>query len=160
VTYEIVDCTAAGRMMWTDKQHRGTIYVDRRIEPPGTIECRPNWCVQPDVVASFTRLPFADSTFHLALYDPPHIVRTTPSKSFLRVKYGTLGSDWKQVLRAGFDEAMRVVKPGGLVIVKWSGTKPSAAEVLTLFLPHKPLWRCKQSTSLWHFLKAEGMTTS
>jgi len=34
-------------------------------------------------------------------------------------------------------------RPGGLLVLKWSGTRPSVAAVLELF-PVRPLWKQKQ----------------
>lgn len=148
----ILDVTCGGRMLWNNKHHPSALYVDRRQEPPGTIPIRPNWCVQPQVVASFTALPFADDSFQMVIFDPPHIIRLNPSQGFLRTKYGELGADWKEILQDGFRECWRVLRPDGTLVFKWSGEKPSATAVLALF-PVAPLFKCKQATSWWLFLK-------
>ena len=140
-TFDILDATAGGRMLWQDKSHPRALYVDRRQEPPGTIPIRPNWSVQPDVVASFTALPFADGSFKMVIFDPPHIVRLTPSKGYMRTKYGELGADWKETLRAGFTECWRVLAVHGTLVFKWAGADVPAAEVLRL-LPVDPLFKC------------------
>lgn len=35
-------------------------------------------------------------------------------------KYGKLGQGWQQMIRDGFRECMRVLRPGGTLIFKWS----------------------------------------
>ena len=148
----ILDVTCAGRHMWNDKNHPLALYVDQRQEPPGTIPIRPNWCIRPQVVASFTALPFASDSFRMVIFDPPHIIRTRRSKGFLRTKYGELGADWREVLRAGFDECWRVLQPGGTLIFKWSGKTITAATVLALFSA-APLFKCRHDVSWWIFMK-------
>ena len=49
----------------------------------------------------FRALPYADGTFNLVAFDPPHLVRAG-SKSWLAAKYGKLGEDWREDLRRGF----------------------------------------------------------
>ena len=139
--------------MWNDKDRDDTIYVDRRILPPGTIPVRPNWQVRPTVCADFTALPFRDETFDLVVYDPPHIIRDNPSKSFLRTKYGELSSsNWQAALRDGWSECWRVLRIGGTLHFKWAEGSRPLKEVLSLF-PEKPLFKNKQHVSWSVFVK-------
>ena len=152
----ILDATCAGRHLWVDKAHADTIFVDRRILPPGTIPIRPNWQVRPDVCADFTALPFAAGTFDLVVYDPPHIIRDTPSKSFLRTKYGELNSaTWAQTLRSGFDECWRVLREPGFLHFKWAIGNATLAEVLALF-PVRPLFKNKHDVTWSVFAKGSS----
>lgn len=148
----ILDATCGGRHLWNDKARPDTVYIDQRELPPGTIPIRPNWCVAPDIVASFTDIPFDDETFEMVVYDPPHIIRDTPSKSFMRTKYGELRSDnWRDTISKGFAECWRVLKPGGTLVFKWSSANISTREVLALF-GEQPLFKCKGNVS-WHIYK-------
>lgn len=150
----ILDATCGGRHLWFDKDRDDTIYVDRRVLPRGTIPVRPNWEVRPTVVASFTALPFADGSFDLVVFDPPHIIRDKPSKSYLRTKYGELRPDtWDTTLRTGFDECWRVLRPGGTLHFKWADGNKPLKEVLRLF-PVEPLFKNKHRVSWSVFAKA------
>lgn len=149
----ILDATCGGRHIWYDKARDDVIYVDRRILPKGTIPIRPNWEVRPTVCASFTALPFRDETFDLVVYDPPHIIRDNPSKSFLRTKYGELRlNSWRETLREGFDECWRVLKMGGTLHFKWAESNVPLKEVLRLF-PINPLFKNKHDVSWSVFVK-------
>jgi SAM-dependent methyltransferase len=149
----ILDATCGGRHLWYEKDRSDTIYVDRRVLPKGTIPVRPNWEVRPTVCASFTKLPFSDETFDLVVYDPPHIIRDTPSKSFLRTKYGELHStSWSDTLRGGFEECWRVLKIGGTLHFKWAESNVTLKEVLKLF-PIQPLFKNKHEVSWSVFAK-------
>lgn len=148
----ILDATCGGRHLWVDKSHPNTIYVDRRILPRGTIPVRPNWQVRPDVCADFTMLPFRDGAFDLVVWDPPHIIRKSPSKSFLRTKYGELTPDWQRTLRDGFNECWRVLKQQGALHFKWAVGSASLKDVLSLF-PVRPLFKSKHDVSWSVFVK-------
>lgn len=129
---EILDACCGGRMWWWDKNHPLAVYMDAREVPAGTIEIRPNWNVAPDLVGDFRAMPFEDESFQMVVFDPPHIVRETPSESFLRQKYGELHPDTEQDdLRRGFAECWRVLAPGGTLIFKW-------ADKLERVEPHFP----------------------
>jgi hypothetical protein len=86
----------------------------------------------------FRKMPFPDGTFRLVAFDPPHLVRAG-RKSWLAGKYGRLGADWRDDLRAGFAECFRVLQPGGVLIFKWNETQVRVREVLAL-TPERPLF--------------------
>lgn len=151
----ILDATAGGRHLWYNKTHPMVTYVDQRVLPPGTIPIRPNWEVKPDVCASFTDMPFEGGSFDMVVWDPPHIIRDKPSKSFLRLKYGELKrTDWQDVLRAGFNECMRCLKNGGFLHFKWAESSVPLKEVLRLF-PQNPLFKNKGHVTWSVFLKGD-----
>ena len=72
------------------------------------------------------------------------------------LKYGWLGDDWREMLRDGFAECFRVLKPEGTLIFKWAEKEIAVADILKL-TPHKPLFghrSGKQATTHWlAFLK-------
>lgn len=106
-------------MMWFDKHNPACLYVDRRqLEPTDLCDGR-LFSVTPDCLADFTRLPFADNTFHLVVFDPPHLVRVNDD-AYMCIKYGKLPMDWEAVIRDGFNECMRVLDDYGTLIFKWS----------------------------------------
>ena len=73
-------------------------------------------------------------------------------------KYGKLGEDWPQMLRDGFRECMRVLKPDGVLIFKWSEYDIPVADVWKA-LGEKPLFghhSGKNSKTFWGcFMKLE-----
>ncbi len=151
----ILDATCGGRHLWVDKDHPNALYVDRRVLPKGTIPIRHNWEVRPDIVADFTDLPFPDATFDLVVFDPPHIIRANPSKSFLRTKYGELEpATWDAVLRDGFSECWRVLRAPGTLHFKWAEGSKTLKEVLALF-PERPLFKNKARVSWSVFAKTK-----
>lgn len=66
-------------------------------------------------------------------------------------KYGKLPKDWQSLIRDGFKECMRVLKPNGTLIFKWNESEIKAAEVLSV-IPFKPLFghtTGRQSKTIW-----------
>ena len=131
-------------MMWFDKADPRAVFGDRRSETI-TVTDRTHredgtrvLQIEPDTMMDFRALPFADGTFRLIAFDPPHLVRAGP-RSWLAAKYGKLSADWRDDLRAGFAECFRVLKPDGVLVLKWNETQVRVSEVLAL-TPHKPLF--------------------
>ena len=145
-----------------DKKDPRAIYTDRRNEsyeiapdrayPSGTVIH-----VRPDVVADFTALPFADESFWHVVFDPPHV--ECKAKTGTIKKYGSLEGEWREMLRKGFSECFRVLKPNGTLIFKWCETQIPLKEILAL-TPEKPLYGHKggrKSVTHWMaFLKPNG----
>lgn len=132
-------------MMWLDREHPDVIYGDQRAEivtvtdrshgnATGTRTLR----IEPDVLLDFRALPYGDESFKLVAFDPPHLVRAGP-RSWLAAKYGKLGEDWRDDLRAGFAECFRVLATDGVLVFKWNETQVKVSEVLPL-APHPPLF--------------------
>ena len=106
--------------------------------------------VKPDIVADFTNLPFEDNSFYMVVFDPPHL-KTLGETSWMAKKYGKLPSNWQEVIKAGFDECMRVLKPNGTLIFKWNESEIKAIEILSL-IPYEPLFghtTGRQSKTIW-----------
>ena len=141
----ILDPCCGSRMMWFDRAHQDVVFGDLRRETL-TVTDRSHGrqdgtraiIIDPDVLLDFRSLPYEDDTFHLVVFDPPHIVRAGP-KSWLAAKYGKLGENWRDDLRAGFAECFRVLRPHGVLVFKWSETQIKVREVLSL-TPHQPLF--------------------
>jgi hypothetical protein len=131
-------------MMWFDRKHPDTIFGDRRSETlvvtdrshreDGTRTLK----IEPDVMLDFRELPYGDNTFRLIAFDSPHLVRAGP-RSWLAAKYGKLGQDWRDDMRAGFSECFRVLATDGVLVFKWNETQVKLAELLAL-TPHQPLF--------------------
>ena len=120
---KILDATCGNRSMWFNKQHPAAVYCDKRIEHALTISgskrAERKMDVVPDIQCDFTALPFDDNSFQLVVFDPPHLTGAKET-AWLVKKYGTLDENWPQMLRDGFRECMRVLKPDGVLIFKWS----------------------------------------
>ena len=135
----VLDACCGGRMMWFNKADPRCLYVDKRCESfhvgPGP---RDFYHVQPDQVCDFSALPFPDNTFAHVVFDPPHLVRQEP-KGWMTRKYGVLNGDWREMLRKGFAECFRVLRPDGVLVFKWSDGNVKVREILAL-TPVLPLY--------------------
>ncbi len=141
----VLDPCSGSRMMWFDRGHPDALFGDRRSETltvtdrsHGRQDGTRTLTVCPDMLMDFRALPFEDSTFRLVAFDPPHLVRAGP-RSWLAAKYGKLGQDWRDDLRAGFSECFRVLHPDGVLVFKWNETQVTLSQVLAL-TPHQPLF--------------------
>ena len=153
----VLDPCCGTRMMWLDHADPRALFGDRRCETitvtdrshrdDGTRVLR----IEPDALMDFRALPFPDDSFSLVAFDPPHLVRAGP-KSWLAAKYGKLGADWRDDLRAGFSECFRVLRPSGVLVFKWNETQVKVREVLAL-TPHQPLFgQVSGRTGMTHWL--------
>lgn len=109
-----------------------------------------NLFINPDEILDFTALPFAEDSFHLVVFDPPHLINNGAS-GWLAKKYGKLGKEWSKDITAGFSECFRVLKPYGTLIFKWNEQDIKVSEILKL-TDQKPVFgnRCgKTSKSHW-----------
>lgn len=141
----VLDPCCGSRMMWLDRKNPDVVFGDIRSEvlsvtdrshgqEDGTRTLR----IEPDTLMDFRALPFADESFSLVAFDPPHIERAGP-KSWLRAKYGKLSENWRDDLRKGFAECFRVLAQDGVLIFKWNETQVKVGEVLAL-APERPLF--------------------
>jgi SAM-dependent methyltransferase len=143
----VLDACCGPKGMWFDKQNPYAIYMDRRREthvdtyPCGT---KTN-VIDPCVVADFSAMPFPDESFRLVVFDPPHIEQTGTSQ--ITKKYGSLQGDWREMLRAGFAECFRVLKPEGVLIFKWNDCRFPVRDILKL-TPEKPLFGHKSGKKM------------
>lgn len=124
-------------MMWFDKQNADVMYGDNRHEQHTLCDGR-TLRIEPDMQMDFRALPFPDGSFKLVAFDPPHL-RHAGEKSWLRAKYGVLGADWREDLRAGFSECFRVLDSDGVLVFKWAEDQVKLKEVLAL-APIQPLF--------------------
>ena len=141
----ILDATCGSRSIWFQKDEPHTIFCDKRSE-----EHRKDFCkdtdhphhktlsVKPDIVCDFTDLPFGNETFNLVVFDPPHVENLKES-SWFRKEYGSLDGNWKPMIRKGFEECMRVLKVGGVLVFKWSDVSVSTREILNV-IGQEPLF--------------------
>jgi SAM-dependent methyltransferase len=133
----ILDPCCGSRMFWFDRKNPDAIFGDIRSISTELCDGR-QLRVQPDVMMDFTCIPFADESFSLVVFDPPHL-ENLGERSWMAAKYGVLGGDWKQMLRNGFEECFRVLKKDGVLIFKWNESRIRLKEVIALS-PHPPLF--------------------
>ena len=131
---KILDVCCGGRMFWFNKKHPNAIFVDRRVVKPIMVGKGRNarkFSCEPDMVMDFRDLKFADNSFNLVVFDPPHYTKAG-EKSYMAQKYGTLDETWEEDLRKGFAECFRVLKPNGVLIFKWSSFFVPLRKILQL----------------------------
>lgn len=102
--------------------------------------------IKPDVIADFTDLPFPDESFSLIVFDPPHLVHGGEN-AWLVKKYGKLEEGWPKMLHDGFQECMRVLKPDGVLIFKWSEYQIPTRKVIEA-LGQEPLFGHRSGTKM------------
>lgn len=85
---KILDACCGSRMFWFNKENKNTVYMDNRTEDATLCDGR-KLIVKPDVIADFRKMPFENESFHLVIFDPPHLLNVG-DKSFLALKYGRL----------------------------------------------------------------------
>lgn len=133
----ILDVCSGSRMFWFDKKNPKAIFGDIRREKHILSDGR-KLEVNPDVLMDFRKIPFPDETFRLVVFDPPHL-RGAGKNGWQAKKYGSLGPDWRQDLKAGVDECFRVLKPEGVLIFKWNEQSFRVSEVLSA-IEREPLF--------------------
>lgn len=120
-----------------------------------------HYSCEPDIIADFTDLPFEDNSFYLVVFDPPHLI-TGVETAWLSKLYGRLPDDWRDVIRKGFEECWRVLKPNGTLIFKWNEVQIPTREVIKA-IGHDPLFghrSGKKSQTHWiTFFKNEEDNT-
>lgn len=156
----VLDACCGSKMFWFDKHDTRALFADNRreshmLKDKSSVGGSRELVVDPDVLCDFTDLPFPDEAFSLVVFDPPHFQRNG-STSWVGLKYGTLQGDWREMLRAGFAECFRVLKPEGTLIFKWCADEIPVSQILAL-TPERPLFghrSGKQQKTHWiAFLK-------
>ena len=130
-------------MMWFDRNHPNTLFLDKRSESCTVKDKSSKGCarlieVKPDLIGDFTELPFDDNTFHLVVFDPPHL-NNLGKNSWMAKKYGKLLPSWETDIKGGFDECMRVLKPNGTLIFKWNENQIKIKKILEV-IETRPLF--------------------
>jgi SAM-dependent methyltransferase len=159
----VLDACCGSRMFWFDRKDGRAVFLDKRSEhhqltdhSHGNATGLRALVIDPDLIGDFTALPFADESFPLVVFDPPHLVRAGKN-SWLAKKYGRLQGNWQEELQKGFVECFRVLRTQGVLVFKWNETNIPVSRILEL-TPEKPLFgnrSGKQSKTHWIvFMKA------
>ena len=126
----ILDPCCGSRMWWFDKQDSRAVFTDKRSEQHTLCDGR-ELIIEPDMVMDFTDLQFDDEQFHMVVFDPPHL-RKAGKDSWMALKYGKLDETWPIMIRDGFAECFRVLKPNGTLIFKWNEDQIPVKDILAL----------------------------
>lgn len=151
----VLDSCCGSRMFWFNRKDPRCIFIDKRqdvhdLPDKSSRGGKRTLVIAPDLVADFTALPFEDCSFAVVCFDPPHFERNGLT-SWVGRKYGTLPEGWPEMIRDGFAECFRVLKPEGTLVFKWNEAEIPVSRVLEL-TPEKPLFgnRCgKNAKSHW-----------
>ena len=144
---KVLDVCCGARGMWFDKEDERALYLDKRCEthtnhyPSGT----KSMTISPDIIGDFTDIKQPDNSFYLIVFDPPHIKRNALGE--ITKRYGNLTGDWKEMIRQGFKECFRVLKPNGTLIFKWNEVQFPIKDILEL-TEHKPLFGHKSGKKM------------
>lgn len=142
----ILDACCGSRMFWFDRNNPHTVFMDNRVLHDNLCDGR-KLDIEPDIIADFRDIPFGDNTFDLVVFDPPHLLRAG-DESWLAKKYGRLCPTWKEDLKQGFSECMRVLRPHGTLIFKWSEQQIKFSEVMKV-INLAPLFGDKRGKTRW-----------
>ena len=150
----ILDACCGSRMFWFDKQNSSVVFADNR-ELDTTLCDGRALVIKPDETIDFRNMPYANNTFKMVVFDPPHLIHAG-EKSWLGQKYGILPSEWKPYIKQGFNECMRVLEPYGTLIFKWNEEQIKTSEILAN-IDFKPLFGDKRAKTHWLvFMKLVG----
>jgi hypothetical protein len=144
---KILDMSAGNRAVWYNKSHADAVYVDIRPQ------------VRPGVVADSRNLPFADRTFDLVVFDPPH--ENFGASGNMSKNYGHhTAAQIRDIVARSAREAFRVSKHEALMAFKWNDCARKLADILVL-MPHwAPLFghgvchqQMRKSMTAWVMLR-------
>lgn len=142
----ILDACCGSRMFYFDKKNPEVLYQDNR-ELDTTLCDGRHLLIKPDVKMDFRNMKYADNSFKVVVFDPPHLAHAGTG-SWLAKKYEILPKDWPIYLKQGFDECMRVLEPDGLLVFKWNEDQIPLKKVLEQF-DRKPLLGDQRGKTRW-----------
>lgn len=123
----ILDATAGRRAIWWDKEHPTATFIDARADGRDSTLKR-----------DFRKTGFPSGYFDLVIFDPPHM--TCGPRSAMAKRYGHyLTSEIRDMVRDGFAEFHRILRPDGLVAFKWATHDTSLARILEPVVGFEPL---------------------
>ena len=146
----ILDIACGSKMFWFNKHNPDVEFCDNRTIPYHEYYPHRYIEISPDTVCDFTELPFPDESYKLVVFDPPHMLNIGDN-SWMVKKYGKLNSNWKAMIKDGFDECMRVLKPNGTLVFKWNEYDIPVKDIIKV-IGKEPLYghkSGKQSKTHW-----------
>lgn len=154
----ILDPCSGSRMFWFDKSNPNTVFGDIRREEHILCDGRVLQ-INPDIQMDFTAMPFENQSFHLVVFDPPHL-KGAGKNGWQAKKYGSLNADWRELLKCGVDECFRVLKDHGVLIFKWNEQSFKVSEVISA-IGREPLFghrTMQNNKTIWMtFMKMPGV---
>lgn len=123
----ILDACCGSRMFWFDKDNQLVDFQDIRDEVCKLSDGQ--LCiVKPNIIGDFTKMDMPDRSYKLVVWDPPHLVWAGETSNLYKM-FGKM-DDWKNDLRKGFQECMRVLDDYGILIFKWSDVQLKVKTVI------------------------------
>jgi len=144
---KVLDVCCGPKGMWFDKNDSRALFLDKRREehiniyPSGKKEMK----INPDVIGDFTNIKQPDNSFWHIVFDPPHIKRNKLGE--ITKRYGNLEENWQYMIKKGFEECFRVLKPNGTLVFKWCEVQFPIKEILKL-TDKKPLYGHKSGKKM------------
>lgn len=146
----ILDPCCGSKMFYHDKESDAVMFCDIRELHTKLCDGR-ELHIQPNKLIDVTNMEdIANEAFNCIIFDPPHLVKVGES-SWLAQKYGKLPVLWEEWMIKAFTECFRVLKPGGMLLFKWSNEDIPHKDVLRCALPYLPLAGDKQGKTRWTF---------
>ena len=144
---KVLDVCCGPKGMWFDKHDDRALYLDKRCETHTNnyLSGTKSLNISPDIIGDFTDIKQPDESFYLVVFDPPHIKRNALGE--ITKRYGNLEGDWRDMIRKGFDECFRVLKPNGTLIFKWNEVQFPIKDILKL-TEYKPLFGHKSGKKM------------
>ena len=71
---QILDVCCGSRMFWFDKSNPHTVFMDNRVLHDTLCDGR-KLDIEPDIVGDFRKIPFDNNTFHIVVFDSPHLLK-------------------------------------------------------------------------------------
>lgn len=131
MTTPILDPCCGSRMFYFDKHNPLVTFGDFREERHTLCDGR-KLKIEPDMKMDFRNLPFPNDSFHLVIFDPPHL-KNIGNKAYMALKYGRLSpNEWQKDLKQGFQECFRVLKQNGTLVFKWNESQIPLKNILEL----------------------------
>lgn len=149
----ILDVCCGSRMFWFNKNNDCALFMDNRVLHDVLCDGR-KLDIEPDIIGDFRNIPFDNNSFHMVVFDPPHL-KKVGEKSWLAKKYGKLSDTWRDDLKQGFSECMRVLKPNGTLIFKWNEQQIKLSEILRL-IDYEPLFGNQRGYTHWLVFMKDG----
>lgn len=103
---KILDACCGSRMFWFDRANENVTFMDNRELETELCDGR-QLVVKPDIVADFRDMPFEDNSFHLVVFDPPHLVKVEVIYDFDNSGFAYFKSN-RDVQNSAFVEASEV----------------------------------------------------
>lgn len=81
---KILDACCGSRMFWFDRENPNVVFMDNR-------QCCTTLCdgrtlkVDPDVIGDFRNIPFADESFRMVVFDPPHLINAGENRGWRKI---------------------------------------------------------------------------